>query len=156
MRKRFIPRWSLRIVAAVLLLTCTAAASWALSAELEKRLADSDYVYISSTRKDGTLGKPAEIWFLYHDGAVYVGTSPSSWRVRRIRWGRPQAKIWVGKQDGPSFQARGAVVDDDAVEALMLETYAKKYPKGWQRYEESFRSGFKDGKRVVVKYTPEP
>jgi len=142
--------------AVVFLLTCCAAASWALSAELEKRLADSEYVYIASTRKDGTLGKPAEIWFLYHEGAVYVGTRPDSWRVRRIRWGRPQAKIWVGKEDGPSFLARGEVVDDDAIESLMLQTYAKKYPQGWKRYEDNFRKGFASGERVVVKYTPQP
>jgi hypothetical protein len=146
----------MRLAAVALLLACTAAASWALSAEIEKGLAESEYVYIASTRKDGTLGKPAEIWFLYHAGAVYVGTSPSSWRVRRIRWGRPQATIWVGKQDGPSFRARGEIVDDDAIEALLLETYARKYPEGWKRYEENFRQGFKDGKRVVVKYSPEP
>lgn len=152
---REMPRRWMRLVAVVALLLCAASAAWGLSAELEKGLTDSQFVYIASTRKDGTLGKPAEIWFFYHDGAVYVGTSPSSWRVRRIRWGRPQAKIWVGKPDGPSFMARGEVVDDDATEALLLETYARKYPDGWKRYEKNFREGFKDGKRVLVKYTPE-
>jgi len=152
---RRIPRCLLR-AAAVLLLICSTAAAWALATEIEKQLVDSQYVYIASTRKDGSLGKPAEIWFFYQDGAVYVGTSPKSWRVRRIRWGRPQAKIWVGKEDGPSFTARGEVIDDDAIEAKLLETYAKKYPERWNRYAESFRKGFESGERVVVKYTPLP
>jgi len=117
-------------------------------------LQSSKYVYIASTRKDGALGKPAEIWFLYHQGAVYVGTMPTSWRVRRIKAGRPQAKIWVGKPDGPAFAARGEVVKDAAVEQVMLETFAKKYPDGWPKYAEKFRAGFKDGSRVLVKYTP--
>lgn len=125
-----------------------------LPAAVVDGLASSKYVYIASTRKDGSLGKPAEIWFLYHQGAVFVGTMPTSWRVRRIKAGRPQAKIWVGKPDGPAFAARGEVVKDAAVEQLMLETFAKKYPDGWPKYAETFRAGFKDGSRVLVKYTP--
>jgi hypothetical protein len=142
------------LMVALLVGAWTASIATALPAEVEKLLADSEYVYISSTRKDGSLGKPAEIWFLYHDGAVYVGTSPKSWRVKRIQWGRPGAKIWVGKRDGPSFAATGELVDDDRIRALLLETYAVKYSEGWKRYEQSFREGFADGTRVIVKYSP--
>ncbi len=53
-----------------------------LSAPLKAQLAASKFVYIASQRKDGTLGQAAEIWFLYHDGAVWVGTPPTSWRVK--------------------------------------------------------------------------
>ncbi len=126
----------------------------ALSAEVEKQLQESEYVYISSTRKDGTLSEPAEIWFFYSEGAVYVGTRATSWRVKRIHWGRPNAKIWVGKRDGASFDAVGELVDADTIEALLMKTYATKYPKGWPKYEEKFRKGFVDGTHVVVKYSP--
>jgi len=125
-----------------------------LPPDLTKLLGTSEFVYISSTRKDGTLSRPAEIWFMYHDGAVWVGTRPDSWRVKRIKWGRPQAKIWVGKQDGPAFTARGELVKDAAAEKVLLETFAKKYPQGWSKWEKSFRDGFADGSRVLVKYTP--
>ena len=128
----------------------------ALSAAIDEGLQTSKFVYISSTRKDGNLSKPAEIWFMYHDGAVYVGTSPKSWRAKRIAWKRPQAKIWVGKPDGPSFTATGAFVNDGATQELLLKTFAQKYPDGWGRWEKNFRDGFKDGSRVVVKYTPGP
>jgi hypothetical protein len=127
----------------------------ALSPEIKAALANSKYVYIASTRKNGSLSKPAEIWFLYHNDAVYVGTPPTSWRARRIKAGRPQAKISVGKVDGPSFTATGAIVNDPAAQQAMLETYAKKYPDGWSKFEEKFRSGFKDGTRVLIKYTPQ-
>jgi hypothetical protein len=138
----------------VVFLVCaaTAVSVSGLAADLEKLLDESTYVYISSSRKDGSLGKPAEIWYLYHDGAVYVGTRPTSWRVRRIKWGQPKAKIWVGKTDGPSFEATGSVVDDDAIEQLILDTFGKKYPDGWKKHADNFRNGFKDGNRVVVKY----
>jgi len=125
-----------------------------LSAEIKSALAASKYVYIASTRKSGSLGKPAEIWFLFQNGSVYVGTPPTSWRARRIKAGRTQAKIWVGKPDGPSFTATGAIVSDPNAQQAMLETYAKKYPDGWSKFEEKFRSGFKDGTRVLIKYTP--
>jgi general stress protein 26 len=125
-----------------------------LSPDLSKLLESSEFVYVSSTRKDGTLSRPAEIWFMYHQGAVWVGTRPDSWRVKRIEWGRPQAKIWVGKPDGPAVVARGELVKDAAAEKALLETFAKKYPSGWAKWEKSFRDGFTDGSRVLVKYTP--
>jgi hypothetical protein len=145
------------IVALVALAVVVAAdATWAgeVPAAAREQLATAKYVYISSTRKDGSLSKPAEIWFMSDHGAVYVGTPPTSWRARRIKAGRPQAKIAVGKPDGPSFTATGAVVKDPALQTLMMETYAKKYPDGWPKYEQKFRSGFADGSRILIKYTP--
>jgi hypothetical protein len=136
-------------------LLASPAAGKELPKDLQDQLASSTFVYISSTRKDGTLSRPAEIWFLWHKGSVYVGTPPTTWRVRRIRWGRPQAKIWVGKPDGPSFTATGAVVNEPETQATLLETFARKYPDGWKRYEESFRKGFADGSRVLVRYAPD-
>ncbi len=126
----------------------------ALSPDIQKALESSKFVYISSTRKDGNLSRPAEIWYMYHDGAVYVGTRPNSWRVRRIKAGRPEAKIAVGSVDGPSFTATGTLSNDASVQELMLKEYAKKYPQGWETHEQSFRQGFKDGSRVLVKYVP--
>jgi hypothetical protein len=141
--------------ALVVLALCSGSArAGDLSVEIKSALASSKYVYISSTRKDGKLSKPAEIWFLYHNGAVYVGTPPTTWRARRIKAGRTQAKIAVGKPDGPSFIATGAIVNEPDVYPVMFETYAKKYPDGWPKFEEKFRSGFKDGSRVLIKYTP--
>jgi hypothetical protein len=140
----------------------------ALSKENVDKLDTARFVYIASTRKDGSLGKPAEIWFFSQDGAVYVGTRPSSWRVRRIKAGRPQAKIWIGEPGGtarfaptereiqhlPSYAARGELVNDPKLQEKMFEVYAKKYPDGWEKHESDFRNGFKSGDRVIVKYTP--
>lgn len=125
-----------------------------LPESVEQELSTAKYVYISSTRKDGSLSQPAEIWFMYNQGAVYVGTLPTSWRAKRIRAGRPQAKIAVGKGDGPSFTAKGEIVKDPAMQQVMLETYAKKYPDAWPKFEQKFRDGFKDGSRILIKYTP--
>src|SRR5207249_1423281 len=73
-----------RIAALVLVLALVAGARAVLSPELDHALRDAKYVYIQSERKAGALGKAAEIWFYYDGKAVYVGTPPTSWRVRRI------------------------------------------------------------------------
>ncbi|MEA2624929.1 MAG: hypothetical protein QOD06_974 [Candidatus Binatota bacterium] len=140
-------------VAVVLLLLC-APSRGAIPADARSRLEESKYVYVSSQRKDGKFGRPAEIWFLYHPGAVYVASPPTAWRVRRIRAGRALAKIAVGAADGPSFLATGAVVKDVKIHPILFSTYAKKYGDGWETYAERFRTGLTDGSRVLIKYTP--
>jgi hypothetical protein len=153
MRKQL--RWNVlaSVLTAIAVLAATVQAA-PLPAPVKDALASSKYVYIATSRKDGTFGKPAEIWFLYHDDAVYVASPPTTHRVRRIKAGRPLAKIAVGKPDGPSFSATGAVVNDATVQQLMLDAYAKKYPDGWPQHADKFRSGFKDGSRVLIKYVP--
>jgi hypothetical protein len=144
-----------RAVAAFALLCVGAAAHAGLTPDLEKALRDATYIYVQSERKTGEWSKPAEIWFHVEDGKVYVGTRPTSWRVKRIGWKRSKARIAVGKADGPSFVAKAEVVKDAEVERRMMEDYAKKYPDGWKTHEQAFRDGFKSGERVLVRYTPE-
>ena len=144
-----------RAVAALVVLCVVAGARAGLTPELEKALHDATYIYVQSQRKSGEWSKPAEIWFHVEGGKVYVGTRPTSWRVKRIGWKRSKARIAVGKADGPSFVAKAEVVKDAEVERRMMEDYAKKYPDGWQTHEQAFRDGFKSGERVIVRYTPE-
>jgi hypothetical protein len=130
------------------------AASVALSAANRKALEDARFVYIQSTRKDGSLSKPAEIWFAFFDDAVWVASAPTSWRVKRIKWKRPQARIAIGTQDGPSIRARGALVQDEKLYDRLCSTFAVKYPDRWPRWEGSFRDGLRSGERVLIRYTP--
>jgi len=120
--------------------------------EIEKKLAESRYVYVSSERKDGSFSKPAEIWYLFHEGAIWVASPPTTWRVRRIQAGRRRAKIRIGALDGPEIEAIGEIVKDERVNQVLFETYAKKYPDRWPSYEASFRKGLRDGSRVLVRY----
>jgi hypothetical protein len=134
----------------------TAGLPGALTPEQEKLLADARFVYIQSTRKDGTLGKPAEIWFAVMEGALWVGSAPTSWRVKRIRWGRPQAKIAIGGTGGPTFRALGAIVKDAALAKKFCDQLAIRYPAQWPRWEKSFREGLASGERVLIRYAPTP
>jgi len=145
-------RFTVRICALLLALTVHATA--ALSPDLERALKESKYIYVQSERKSGDLGKPAEIWYFYDAGTVYVASPPTAWRVRRIKAGRRKARIAVGKSDGPSFAATGRTLHDPAIEERLLAAYARKYPDGWTRFEEKFRTGFKDGSRILIAYTP--
>jgi hypothetical protein len=133
----------------------TPAHSAPLSAEQQQSLESSKYVYIQSARKDGSLGKAAEIWFFPHKGAVWVCSPVTTHRVKRIQAGQTKAKIAIGKADGPSFNAKGSVVKDAEVNKAMFEAYAKKYADGWSSYEKNFRDGLADGSRTLVKYEPE-
>lgn len=140
--------------AAALVASLASGALAAWSPEIEKALDAATYVYVQSERKDGAFGAPAEIWFYVEKGSLYVGTRPTSWRVRRIKAGRTKARIAIGKTDGPSFEATGALVNDAGVQERMMAAYAKKYPDGWKKHEQPFRDGFKSGERVLVRYTP--
>lgn len=131
------------------------AQSSSLSAEQQKALESSKYVYIQSTRADGSLGKPAEIWFMYHDGAVWVCSPMTTYRVKRIQAGNTGAQIAIGKAGGPSFKAKGSVVKDAEANKALFETFAKKYADGWSSYEKQFKEGLTDGSRTLVKYDPE-
>lgn len=122
--------------------------------DLARALADAKYVYIQSQRKSGALGAPAEIWFFSEGDTVYVGTRPTSWRVRRIKAGRTRAHVAIGKADGPAFDATGEIVHDAAIERRLMDAYAKKYPDRWPSYADAFRDGFKSGDRVLVRYQP--
>ena len=71
-------------------------------------------MYIATERKGGGFGAPAEIWFMWDRGAVWVASPPTTWRAKRIRAGRTDARIYVGKKDGPLVVATGSFVRDPA------------------------------------------
>ena len=120
--------------------------------EVVRALEHSAYVYIATQRKDGSFGAAAEIWFMYDQGAVWMASPTTAWRVKRIRAGRPTARIAVGKKDGPVLMATGSFVRDPAAYERLYIAFAKKYPEGWPKYEARFREGLKDGSRVLMRY----
>jgi len=142
------------VAAGVLVVAVVAAARPSLPPDVTRALRDAQYVYIQSERKGGELGKPAEIWFFVEGDTLYVGTRPQSWRVKRIKAGRTKARIAVGSAGGPAYDATGKVVRDPAVEAKLMEAFAKKYPDGWSKHADGFREGFRTGERVLVAYSP--
>lgn len=131
-----------------------AAADVTLAPEVIRALEQSPYVYVATQRKDGTFSPPAEIWFMWDQGAIWMASPSTTWRAKRIRAGRGTARIFVGTKEGPMITATGAFVRDAAAYDRLYATYAKKYPDGWPRYEAKFREGLRDGSRVLMRYTP--
>jgi len=146
--------WASLALAALLLTGGGEATAAALSEQQSKQLAESRYVYVSSQRRDGSFSPPAEIWFVVHDGAVWVGTLKTSWRARRIAAGRTAAKVRIGSPSGPEIDATAAIVSDPALWPVLFAGLEKKYPDGWPRHEKAFQEGAKDGSRVLIRYTP--
>jgi hypothetical protein len=147
-------QWLLVVVVVLVGLPVAPAQSASLSPELQKALDSSKYVYIQTERKNGTLGKAAEIWFMSYNGAVWVASPVATHRVKRIQAGQTKAKVWIDKTDGPSFNAKGSIVKDPEVNKVLFETFAKKYSDRWSSLEKSFRDGLTDGSRALIKYEP--
>ena len=150
-------KWTLRILVVTLicsLFSIVPAQSATLSPELQQTLDSSKYVYIQTERRDGSFSKAAEIWFMPYQDAVWVVSPATTHRVKRIQAGKTKAKVWIGKSDGPSFDAQGSIVKDPEINKVVLDTFAKKYADSWSSYEKSFRDGLADGSRVLIKYAP--
>ena len=160
MRYTWRERWKSVAVAATLLtlggvlLSSQPASAASYSAEVDAALKTSTYAYIASERKSGEMGTLAEIWYMLHDGFVWVGTPKTTYRAKRILAGRTRAKVALGKRDGPAFYAKASIVNDPMLNEVLFENLAKKYPSGWKSFESGFRNGFKDGSRVLIKYEP--
>ena len=95
-------------------------------------------------------------------------TSNESWKARSLGRGLDGARIWVGDfghwkrfighneafRAGPTFDARARSVRDEALLDRLLEAYETKYPKEIGDWRDKMRSGFHDGTRVLIRYTP--
>ncbi|MCR9279492.1 MAG: hypothetical protein NXH85_16160 [Pseudomonadaceae bacterium] len=136
----------------------------AYAADIAEGLLDSDLVYLSPIQSSGALSScQAEVWFQYHDGAVYVVTSDKAWRARAVSSGLTQARMWVGDvgvwtdSDGkyvnlPSTDVSGALIDDEAQIKAVLKKMGRKYPASWLVWGPRFRKGLADGSRVMLRY----
>jgi len=145
------------------------AVSSKLSAELESKLRVSEYVYISPLRKDGQESTcHGEVWYDWIDGSVVMITSKKTWKARSLEKGLDRARIWVGDygrwkaffghnddfQQGLSFHARASTTLDEKLFERMLTTYETKYPEEIADWRDKMRSGFRDGTRILIRYTP--
>jgi hypothetical protein len=142
----------------------------ARAAELEGALAKSGLVYVSPLLSDGRESTcHGEVWFGWVDGSVLVITGKERWKSRALGKGLDGARIWVGDH-GPwkkmlgrneafrealHFDARAALVKGDpALVDRLLAIYAEKYPEEIGKWRDKMRTGYADGSRVLVRYTP--
>jgi hypothetical protein len=142
----------------------------ARAVEREQALAKSGLVYISPLRADGSESTcHGEVWFAWLDGSVVIITGRDRWKARAVARGLDSARLWVGDhgpwkrlgvvsneafRSAPSFDADAATVKDPALLDRLLAEFERKYPAEIGQWRDKMRSGYADGTRVLVRYTP--
>ncbi len=134
--------------------------------ETKVALYNSSLVYVSPLRDDGRETTcHGEVWFFYDEGDVVIATATDGWKSRAIKKEWMQARIWVGDfgpvkksagkyRTAPSFGCKASFDKDPASFARLMETFADKYEDEWSKWKPRFESGYKDGSRVLIRYTP--
>jgi hypothetical protein len=133
-------------------------------AALATALAESDTVYLTPLRSDGTESRcQAEVWFVLDGPDLCVVTAVGAWRARAVRAGLYRARLWVGdlgvwtRTEGryrnlPMLEASGAFITGADEQARVLELFGSKYPVSWVLWGPRFRNGLADGSRVMLRY----
>lgn len=148
----------------------SAAADASVSPELVAALESSPYVYVSPLRADGSESTcHGEVWFAWIDGAVVLTSAATTWKARAVARDLTRARLWVGDHGrwkamvgrneafraAPSFVARASVVKDAALVERLLVVFGKKYPAEIERWRDRMRAENADGRRVLLRYSPE-
>jgi hypothetical protein len=154
------------LVGSLLLPPFRARAAFELPEGTRTLLEESALVYISPIRSDGRESKcHGEVWFTFDQGDVLICTSRTTWKAKALEAGRDRARIWVGDfgrgddvgdryKGGASFLSNVSEAKDRPAFDRLLDTFGKKYPQEWGKWEPRFREGYEDGSRVVIRYTP--
>lgn len=128
-------------------------------------LRSSKLVYLTPIKRNGEESRcKAEIWFAYHDGAVFVVTPADAWRAEAIGRGLTRARLWVGEfgvwtraegafRSAPELMATAALETNAETQAKVLAAMAEKYTgDGWGNWGPRFEKGLADGSRVMLRY----
>ena len=87
------------------------------------------YINLTTFRRNGQA-VPTPVWFVVHEGRLYVTTSEQSGKVRRIRAnGRAQVapSDLRGTPLGEFVQARACVVQDESLRRAVDAAFDRKY-----------------------------
>lgn len=132
-------------------------------------LEESDFVYVSPLRADGSESTcHGEVWYGWLDGAVVVITGAQTWKARALARGLEAARVWVGDhgrwkrllgrneefRKAPRFDAVATAVRDDALLDRLLALYERKYPDEIGSWRDKMRSGYREGTRLLIRYAP--
>lgn len=91
-------------------------------------LANNDYCYLLTTGRKSGLRRETEIWFVIHDGTLYVasgGRERSQW-VKNLH-ANPQLVIRLGDAEYPAVMRDVTPEEDSLARRLLLEKYQRGY-----------------------------
>ncbi|MGR8947121.1 MAG: hypothetical protein ACU84Q_03680 [Gammaproteobacteria bacterium] len=140
--------------------------SFAKSSPAIAALDKSALIYLTPILANGNESAcHGEVWFVHHDGEIYVVTQTDAWRAQAIRKGLATAAIWIGEfgvwkraknkfRSAPYLRIKGSLETDSAVHAAVLEKFGAKYANEWSSWGPRFRDGLAEGSRVMLRYHP--
>jgi PPOX class probable F420-dependent enzyme len=95
------------------------------------QLGSEKYISLETFKKNGQ-GVKTPVWFVLHNGALYLYTEADSWKVKRIR-NNPRVRVAActvrGVVKGPWLDATASIVDGDerlAADRLLDRKYFLK------------------------------
>ena len=78
-------------------------------------LRDQKYISLETFKKNGD-GVKTPVWFVLHEGAVYLYTEATSWKVKRIR-NNPRVRVAAcsmrGVVKGPWIDGKASMIEGD-------------------------------------------
>jgi hypothetical protein len=80
-----------------------------------KQFESSKYLSLETFKKSGQ-GVKTPVWFVLHDGGLYIYTEADSWKVKRLR-NNPRVRVAVcdirGNVKGEFLEGTGSLVDGE-------------------------------------------
>ncbi|MBI5879641.1 MAG: pyridoxamine 5'-phosphate oxidase family protein [Chloroflexi bacterium] len=114
------------------------------SDEIDKKLREERNIWLTSVRPGGAPHL-VPIWFIAHDGRIYLCTAPDSVKVRNIR---KNSRVSLALEDGSApviLEGTAQVLELDATPAMVIDQFKTKYD--WDvRTDKTYT--------VVVEVTP--
>ncbi len=99
---------------------------------------DHKYLSLETFKKSGE-GVKTPVWFVLHDGLLYVYTEADSWKVKRIR-NDPRVRVALctirGRVTGPWVDGRASLIEGDerrTADRLLDRKYFLKILANWFR-----------------------
>jgi len=87
------------------------------------------YIALETFKKNGQ-GVSTPVWFVLHNGAIYVYTDADSWKVKRIR-NNPRVRVAVcsmrGDVKGPWLDATASFVEEGDEQRAAYRLLDRKY-----------------------------
>jgi PPOX class probable F420-dependent enzyme len=97
---------------------------------------DHSYISLETFKKNGQ-GVQTPVWFVLHNGALYVYTEADSWKVKRIR-NNPRVRVALctmrGRVTGPWANGTAAIVEGEErqiADQLLNRKYLLKRLFNW-------------------------
>ena len=127
-----------------------------VSGKLERRLKESHLIRITTFNASGKPGT-VPMWFYYDNGEVYVNTSKSSEKVKKLKQNK-NVIITVGLDDSERFEGTADLIKSDTREfnetiRLLYEKYGSEARKQWGEPTRDTLKRIAE-QRVILRITP--